>query len=286
MIAEIENPSISYSGDGVTREFDFPYPFMEYTHVKATLTKINGTGEDVTRKVSYDAIKEKFIYPDPSETPLAVGETITFYRNTPIRQGMELPDRFPFKIIQKMFNYLTIVIQEVMWKAKNAKGEKGDPFVYEDFTTEQLALLKGKKGDTGNTGPAGIIVSETRPTNGEIWVDPTEPAIEVYTKAEIDDMLANVVADGGVSPFKTFQAGKVPLQSGYVTSGTGNAQMFKFTFPTPFETVPYVLVTSERTNSLDVRLFQVFNVKTDSFECKTNYLGGDCVVHWIAFELR
>ena len=29
------------------------------------------------------------------------------------------------------------------------KGEKGDPFVYADFTPEQLAALKGEKGDTG-----------------------------------------------------------------------------------------------------------------------------------------
>lgn len=32
------------------------------------------------------------------------------------------------------------------------KGEKGDPFVYSDFTNEQLASLKGEKGDKGNSG--------------------------------------------------------------------------------------------------------------------------------------
>ncbi len=36
------------------------------------------------------------------------------------------------------------------------QGEKGDPFIYEDFTPEQLAALKGEKGDTGATGPQGI----------------------------------------------------------------------------------------------------------------------------------
>lgn len=35
------------------------------------------------------------------------------------------------------------------------KGEKGDPFTYADFTAEQLALLKGEKGDTGEQGPQG-----------------------------------------------------------------------------------------------------------------------------------
>ncbi|GKV67296.1 MULTISPECIES: hypothetical protein [unclassified Sporosarcina] len=34
-------------------------------------------------------------------------------------------------------------------------GEKGDPFVYEDFTPEQLLLLKGDRGDTGPKGEPG-----------------------------------------------------------------------------------------------------------------------------------
>lgn len=35
------------------------------------------------------------------------------------------------------------------------QGPKGDPFVYSDFTAEQLAALKGPKGDNGATGPQG-----------------------------------------------------------------------------------------------------------------------------------
>ena len=43
--------------------------------------------------------------------------------------------------------------------ATGPQGEKGDPFTYEDFTAEQLALLKGEKGDRGDQGiqgPQGI----------------------------------------------------------------------------------------------------------------------------------
>lgn len=35
------------------------------------------------------------------------------------------------------------------------KGDKGDPFTYSDFTTEQLAALKGAPGDTGAAGAPG-----------------------------------------------------------------------------------------------------------------------------------
>lgn len=36
------------------------------------------------------------------------------------------------------------------------KGAKGDPFVYADFTEEQLAAIKGDKGDKGDQGEQGI----------------------------------------------------------------------------------------------------------------------------------
>ena len=36
-----------------------------------------------------------------------------------------------------------------------AKGDKGDPFTYADFTPEQLAALKGAKGDKGEKGDTG-----------------------------------------------------------------------------------------------------------------------------------
>lgn len=56
------------------------------------------------------------------------------------------------------------------------KGEKGSAFVYEDFTEEQLAALKGPKGDIGEKGNAGVVVQATEPTSNDnvIWVNPDE----------------------------------------------------------------------------------------------------------------
>lgn len=39
---------------------------------------------------------------------------------------------------------------------KGPKGDKGEPFTYEDFTEEQLEALRGPKGDIGEQGPQGI----------------------------------------------------------------------------------------------------------------------------------
>ena len=44
-------------------------------------------------------------------------------------------------------------------------GQKGDAFTYDDFTEEQLAALKGPKGDTGATGPQGSAYSSI------VWID-------------------------------------------------------------------------------------------------------------------
>lgn len=46
-------------------------------------------------------------------------------------------------------------IEEWIESLKGEKGDKGDPFTYDDFTEEQLALLKGEKGDKGDKGEQG-----------------------------------------------------------------------------------------------------------------------------------
>lgn len=64
-------------------------------------------------------------------------------------------------------------------------GEKGDAFTYDDFTEEQLASLKGEKGDQGGTG---VYVGETEPTDPtvSVWVNPNgdEVAEMVLTKPQ------------------------------------------------------------------------------------------------------
>lgn len=46
-------------------------------------------------------------------------------------------------------------VQETLKGLGAIKGEKGDPFTYEDFTPEQLASLKGETGPKGDQGPKG-----------------------------------------------------------------------------------------------------------------------------------
>lgn len=70
--------------------------------------------------------------------------------------------------------------------ADELKGEKGDPFVYSDFTDEQLAALKGATGTsivsferTSGTGAAGTIDTYTVTMS-----DGTTHSIQVYNGAD------------------------------------------------------------------------------------------------------
>ena len=60
------------------------------------------------------------------------------------------------------------------------KGDKGDPFLYEDFTSEQLEALKGDKGDTGPQGDKGDTGPQGEP--GPLtFEDFTSEQIEILT---------------------------------------------------------------------------------------------------------
>ncbi len=66
----------------------------------------------------------------------------------------ETPTPLEYEQLINLANETKQIARSVREEADNGafngeKGEKGDPFTYEDFTTEQLAGLKGEKGDAG-----------------------------------------------------------------------------------------------------------------------------------------
>ena len=65
------------------------------------------------------------------------------------------------------------------------KGEKGDPFTYADFTSEQLEALKGAKGDKGDTGITPTILGGTVTPLGASE-NPTVTATTVGTTTTFD----------------------------------------------------------------------------------------------------
>ena len=77
------------------------------------------------------------------------------------------------------------------------KGDKGDPFRYEDFTPEQLEALKGPKGDKGEDGRDGRDGTSATADNahqlllnGNMWCE----------SASVDDVLTALIGNIG-KPF-------------------------------------------------------------------------------------
>lgn len=91
------------------------------------------------------------------------------------------------------FEDLTDEQRESLKGDKGDVGERGKPFTFDDFTPEQLESLRGApglqgpKGDTGATGPKG--------EQGVPGVSLPPDMSNIYTKAEVDDLLKNVDLD-------------------------------------------------------------------------------------------
>lgn len=75
------------------------------------------------------------------------------------------------------------------------KGDKGDPFTYADFTAEQLAALKGEKGDTGAQGADGYTpVKDVDYFDGQNGKDGYTPVkgTDYWTDADKAEMIEDV----------------------------------------------------------------------------------------------
>lgn len=71
--------------------------------------------------------------------------------------------------------------------APGKDGAKGDPFTYDDFTEEQLTLLKGEKGDAGEKGdPGNNGVDGYTPIRGtDYWTEADKAEIKSYVDEAI-----------------------------------------------------------------------------------------------------
>lgn len=80
---------------------------------------------------------------------------------------------------------------------KGDKGDKGDAFTYSDFTTEQLALLKGDtgpqglRGETGPQGPQG----DTGPQGPQGIQGPPVPVAQVLGQSTTDAVSQKLLTD-------------------------------------------------------------------------------------------
>lgn len=127
------------------------------------------------------------------------GETLDYSWSTAIYSGI---------VVSKSIDSTDEVITNTadileQWKA----SLKGDPFTYEDFTPEQLEGLRG---------PAGVIVSETEPTNEDhpVWIRPSGEYI-------VENLGISGATVGQIVKIKAVDASGVPTEWEAVDAASG-----------------------------------------------------------------
>ena len=110
------------------------------------------------------------------------------------------------------------VIDVTIPGTQGLKGDKGDPFRYEDFTPEQLQSLKGPKGDKGEDGRDGASATADNAhqllLQGNVWCE----------SASVDDVLTALIGNiGKPFPRAEFKPLTIPsvIQGQQVVSVTG-----------------------------------------------------------------
>lgn len=76
---------------------------------------------------------------------------------------------------------------------KGEKGDKGDPFTWDDLTAEQKRELTGPKGDKGDTGGIGYIFFESD-NDGHLYVVIAEWTDEISFRISDDGKLEVIYA--------------------------------------------------------------------------------------------
>lgn len=79
------------------------------------------------------------------------------------------------------------------------QGPKGDPFTYEDFTSEQLAALKGKPGKDGYTPQKGVDYFDG--LDGKDGKTPVK-GDDYWTDTDKQEIVAEVISSDDISKIK------------------------------------------------------------------------------------
>lgn len=108
--------SVSYTGDGVQTSFPYPYDYRSGEDITGYLVDAEGRETEITTNYKFDTVENNYIYPlngDPIQAPTGIKIT----RETPLQNNVDLPDRLPFSIIEKMFDWIIMMLQETVQQA-------------------------------------------------------------------------------------------------------------------------------------------------------------------------
>lgn len=136
-----------------------------------------------------EILKELFkngVKPSDESIKNAINEVLTsfnFIKQSELKEKLEaLLEELDINANINEESLKEVVLKVVLENQESLKGDKGDPFTYEDFTEEQLKNLKGQDGAKGADGKSAY----------ELWLENEE-----NTGKSQDEFLASLKGDKG-----------------------------------------------------------------------------------------
>lgn len=112
-----------YKGNGVATEFAIPFPVLQKEDVKVVKVNADQTESTLEKDYFVDLDKMAVFYPgypvgeEPAESErpaiLASGEKLVIYRDIEINQLSSLGEKWPFAVIEKALDKLTMICQDL-----------------------------------------------------------------------------------------------------------------------------------------------------------------------------
>lgn len=113
-----------YLGNGANKEFPYVFSVDAKENIQVLLVDLSGTETLLTDDYFVDEIKKSVFYPgyapgqeppvSEQPPPLPDGWKLVLYREVPITQETDFGDKWPFYIIEKAFDKLTIIAQQIL----------------------------------------------------------------------------------------------------------------------------------------------------------------------------
>jgi len=168
---------VIYNGDGINKAWPYTFQVIDKTDVHLILQDVDGTQAVLTSDYYIDEVNSTAYYPgyapgaEPPEADqppvVAEGQKLIVYRDLPLTQEADLGDAWPFSVIEKGLDKLTMLLQDVWgWSERNF-----------------MQLKEGAVGWAANNYP----IQDVR--NPVLQQD-------AATKDYVDKIIAGIVAEG------------------------------------------------------------------------------------------
>lgn len=221
----VDYEQVVYNGNGSQTAWPYSFPIYDGDVVRLILLDADGTETDITQDYFVDVPGSTVYYPGyapGAEPPLEdqppkvqTGQKLIVYRDTEITQDSDLGDSWPFNVIEKGLDKLTMILQEKAFAlARCLKISQGQAAEIDDYDT--TVPLEADKVICGNAAGNGFEAREAMMEVDGAWdcegrqihsaADPTadqDAATKNYVDDELDtaienlQLLADVVVDSG-----------------------------------------------------------------------------------------